>query len=230
MSTTPVRERRNHPSEPRPGLAPRAAAAFATWLAAHSVTGLRISLGLVIAGFGALKFIPGASPAEELVIQTTEALTFGAVTGTTAVVVTAALETFLGLTLLTGRGLRVGLVVMAGWLGGILAPVVLFPGEMFPGGFPTLAAQYVLKDIILAAAWAVLAAQVLGARLIPANLDDAVIRRNASGQPAGQPNQRGGRRAGDEHDQERRPHQEIPMPTYTDSAQTHRQSTQRSGK
>ena len=230
MATTPVGERHHLPGERPPGSAARAAARFAAWLAEHSVTALRISLGLVIAGFGALKFIPGASPAEELVIQTTEALTFGAVTGTTAVVLTAVLETFLGLTLLTGRGLRVGLVVMAGWLAGIMAPVVLFPGEMFPGGFPTLAAQYVLKDIILAGAWAVVAAHVLGARLIPANLDDAVIRRTTSGQPAGQPNQRGGRRAGDEHDQESRPHQETPMPTCTDSAQTHRQSTQRSGK
>ncbi len=51
--------------------------------------------------------------------QRVTALTFGAVTGTTAVVLTAVLETFLGLTLLTGHGLRVGLVVMAGWLGGI---------------------------------------------------------------------------------------------------------------
>jgi hypothetical protein len=127
--------------------------------------------------------------------------------GTTAGrLTTAVLETFLGLTLLSGSGLRVGLVVMAVWLGGIMAPVVLFPGEMFPGGFPTLTAQYVLKDIILAGAWAVVAAHVLGARLIPANLDDAVIRRTASGQPAGQPNPRGDRRAGDEHDQERRPH------------------------
>jgi putative oxidoreductase len=76
------------------------------------------------------------------------------------------LETVLGLILLTGRGLRLGLVVMAGWLVAIMAPVVLFPEELVPGGFPTLAAQYVLKDLILAAAWAVLAAQVLGARLI----------------------------------------------------------------
>jgi len=56
-----------------------------------------------------------------------------------------------------------------GWLGAIMAPVVLFPGELFPGGFPTLAAQYVLKDLILAGAWAVVAAQVLGARLILAS-------------------------------------------------------------
>ena len=151
---------------PSPG--PDRMTRFARWLAHHSITVLRISLGLVIAGFGALKFIPGASPAEALVMQTTEALTFGLVSGTTAVVITAVLETFLGLILLTGRGLRLGLVVMAGWLVAILAPVVLFPGELFPEGFPTLAAQYVLKDLILAAAWAVVAAHVLGARLIPA--------------------------------------------------------------
>lgn len=141
----------------------------AQWLARHSITALRISPGLVITAFGVLKFFPGASPVEALVRQTTEALTFGAVSGTTAVVVTAALETVLGLILLTGYGMRLGLVVMAGWLAAIMAPVILFPAEMYPGNLPTLAAQYVLKDVILAAAWAVLAAQALGARLIPAD-------------------------------------------------------------
>lgn len=61
----------------RPAPAPDALTRFARWLAQHSITALRISLGLVIAGFGALKFIPGASPAEALVMQTTEALTLG---------------------------------------------------------------------------------------------------------------------------------------------------------
>ena len=135
-------------------------------LAEHSVGALRVSLGVVIAGFGALKFFPGASPAEDLVVQTTEVLTGGLITGTSAVVGTAVLESVIGLVLLTGVGLRIGLVLMAGWLIGILSPVVLFPAEMFPGGLPTLAAQYVLKDIILAAAAAVVAAHALGARLI----------------------------------------------------------------
>jgi hypothetical protein len=98
-------------------------------------------------------------------MQTTAALTLGLVSGTTAVVATAILETAIGICLLTGRRLRLGLVVMGGWLVGILTPVVLFPGEMFPGGLPTLAAQYVLKDIILVAAAAVVAAAALGARL-----------------------------------------------------------------
>lgn len=139
---------------------------IARWLAAHSVGALRISLGLVILGFGALKYVPGASPAEDLAMQTTEALTFGLVSGQAAVVATALVETFIGLVLLTGRFLRVGLVAMAGWLGGILAPAVLFPEQMFPGGLPTLAGQYVLKDIILVAAAAVVAAHALGARLV----------------------------------------------------------------
>jgi hypothetical protein len=139
--------------------------ALTGWLAAHSITALRISLGLVIAGFGALKYVPGASPAEGLVMKTVDAMTLSLVTGTPAVVITAVLETYIGLVLLTGRGLRVGLVVMAGWLAGIMAPVVLLPGELFPAGLPTLAAQYVLKDVILAAAAAVVAAHTLGARL-----------------------------------------------------------------
>ena len=52
-------------------------------------------------------------------MQTTETLTFGVVSGTTTVVITAALETFLGLILLIGHGLRLGLVMMAGWLAAI---------------------------------------------------------------------------------------------------------------
>ena len=151
--------------EPLDGLR-RARQALVVWLAAYSVAALRLSLGLVITGFGVLKFVPGASPAEGLVMQTTEALTFGLVGGTTAVVATAVLETMIGLSLLTGRLLGPAMVAMAGWLVGILMPVVLFPAEMFPGGLPTLAAQYVLKDVVLVAAATVVTAGVLGARLV----------------------------------------------------------------
>ena len=79
--------------------------------------------------------------------RTTDVLTLGIVNGTAASVGTALLETFIGLSLLTGIGLRLGLVAMAGWLVGIMTPVVLFAGDMFPGGLPTLEAQYVLKDV-----------------------------------------------------------------------------------
>ncbi len=165
MSRQTVRPRPANPARARRAEVVQRAAG--RWLAAHSVTALRISLGVVIAGFGALKFVPGWSPAEDLVMQTTEKLTFGLVSSQAAVAATAALEVFIGLTLLTGRLLRAGLVAAAGWLGGILSPVVLFPGDLFPGGLPTLAAQYVLKDVILVAGVAVVAAVTLGARLVP---------------------------------------------------------------
>lgn len=155
MSTTSTMER------PAPAIA-----RIASTLTAHSIDWLRISLGLVILGFGALKYFPGASPAEDLVQRTTDVLTLGIVNGTAASVGTALLETFIGLSLLTGIGLRLGLVAMAGWLVGIMTPVVLFAGDMFPGGLPTLEAQYVLKDVILAAAAAVVAARALGARYV----------------------------------------------------------------
>jgi putative oxidoreductase len=143
----------------------RAQLQVARWLAAHSVDALRISLSLVILGFGALKYFPGASPAAGLAMRTTETLTMGLVSGTPAVVATAVVETVIGLVLLTGRFLKPGLIIMTAWLGGIMAPVVLFASELFPGGLPTLTAQYVLKDIILVAAAMVVAAHTLGARL-----------------------------------------------------------------
>ena len=75
------------------------------------------------------------------------------------------METFIGLTLVTGLFLRTGLVVLAGALVGIMSPLVLFFDELFPAGGPTLTAQYVLKDIVLACAAAVIGAAALGARL-----------------------------------------------------------------
>ncbi len=153
------------PLPPSTGTA-RAEARAAQWLAAHSVTLLRISLGLVFLGFGVLKFFPGASPAEALVMRTVDALTLGVVSGTPALVMTAAMETFIGLTLVTGRGLRAGLVVLAGAMVGIMSPLVLFYGDLFPDGLPTIEGQYVLKDIVLAAAGAVVAARALGAQYV----------------------------------------------------------------
>lgn len=139
---------------------------LAGWLARHSITALRVSLGLVFLGFGVLKFIPGASPAEELAVRTLETLTFGVISGGTALLVTAIAESFIGVTLITGKLLRIGLLVLAGSLVGIMSPLVLFFTDLFPGA-PNLVGQYVVKDIVLVAAGLVVAARALGARLVP---------------------------------------------------------------
>lgn len=135
------------------------------WLARNSVGILRVSLGIVFLAFGVLKFFPGMSPAEALVERTIETLTFGMISGGTALLVTAILECFIGITFITGKFLRVGLLVLAGSLAGIMSPLVLFFGDLFPGA-PTLEAQYVFKDIVLGAAGLVVAARALGARMV----------------------------------------------------------------
>lgn len=133
-------------------------------LVAHSIVVLRVCLGLVFLGFGVLKFFPGLSPASAIAAATLDRLTLGLLSGHTAVLVTAVTETVIGLTLVTGKLLRVGLVVLAGALVGIMSPLALFTAELFPHG-PTLMGQYVLKDIVLAAAALVVTAHALGARL-----------------------------------------------------------------
>ena len=135
------------------------------WLNRHSIDILRVALGAVFLGFGALKFFPGVSPAEGLAVATVETLTFSVVGGKAALLTTASLESLIGLTLVTGRFVRTGLALLAVALLGILSPVVLFYGQMFPDGGPTLQAQYVLKDVVLMAAGLVVAASALGSRL-----------------------------------------------------------------
>lgn len=137
----------------------------ARWLAAHSIDILRVSLGLVFLAFGALKFFPGASPAEALVVRTLDTLSLGIVSGNAALLLTAVAECFIGVTLISGRLLKTGLLVLALSLVGILSPLVLFFTDMFPGT-PTLEAQYVFKDIVLVAGGMVVAARALGARLV----------------------------------------------------------------
>jgi putative oxidoreductase len=152
------------------------------WLVAHSITFLRVSLGLVFLSFGFLKFFPMVSPAEQLVMDTTSMLTFGVVPGSVAIIAIAVLECVIGLWLLSGRALRGAIYLLVIELVGILSPVVLLGDRLFSGPHhaPTLQGQYVLKDIILVAAVLVLAATVRGSRLTDTKHDQ-----HAKGSPHG---------------------------------------------
>lgn len=168
MSIQSTLEKPRPTTRPEPRPLDRAVARSSQWLNQHSIDILRVSLGLVFLVFGAIKFVPGASPAEDLVIRTIDALTLGIVSGQSAVVLTAITECVIGITLVTGRFLRVGLVVLGGALVGIMSPLVLFFGDLVADGI-TLDAQYVFKDIVLAAAGLVIAARALGAKLTPSD-------------------------------------------------------------
>ena len=142
----------------------RAGAGAARRLAPHSVDLLRLSLGLVFLAFGGLKFFPGLSPAAGLAGATVSALTLGLVPPGPGLVLVAALETAIGLSLLTGRLLRLGVALLGVAMVGILAPLVLVPEALFRGALyaPTLEGQYVLKDVVLLAAGLAVAARVFG--------------------------------------------------------------------
>jgi len=170
LSTITTRPRPTTPPTPGATVPPRnlitvALDRLTDVLTAHSITVLRVSLGVVFLVFASFKYVAGASPAEDLAVATIDKLTFGLVGGSEALLLTAVTETIIGLTLVTGRFLKVGLLVLAGAMVGIMSPLVLFPDLMWSGNGPTLTGQYVFKDMVLVAAGLVVAAHALGARL-----------------------------------------------------------------
>ncbi len=148
-------------------------ARFTHLMVRYSIAILRIVLGFVFLGFGVLKFFPGVSPIEALVMSTIDTLTFGVVFGgvvpvRAGVVVLAALECVVGLGLITGKFLRLTLALLGFQLIGALSPLLLFTGELFSGPYraPTLEGQYVIKDVVLVSAGLVICATMRGARMV----------------------------------------------------------------
>lgn len=140
-----------------------------TAMADHGLTALRVALGIVFLWFGALKLVPGLSPAEDLAGRTIEALTAGLVPRAIALPVLALWEVGIGLGLLVGRWMRVTLLLLFVQMLGTVTPLVLFPGETwikFPIA-PTLEGQYIIKNIVLVTAAIVLGATVRGGELSP---------------------------------------------------------------
>jgi len=138
------------------------------WMAKNGVALLRVSLGVVFLWFGALKFFPSMSPAEDLATRTISALTFGAVGPAVALPLLATWECAIGVGLLTGRAMRTTLLLMWTQMAGTVAPLALFPHESFvhvPYA-PTLEGQYILKNLVLVSAGVVVGATVRGGRLV----------------------------------------------------------------
>ncbi len=136
-------------------------------LAASAIPLLRIALGAVFLWFGALKFFPGLSPAQDLATRTIEQLTLGLVPPAVSLPVLAAWEVLIGVGLLTGRFLRATLLLLVVQMAGALTPLLLFPAEtftVFPIA-PTLEGQYILKNVVLVAAAMVVGATVRGGQL-----------------------------------------------------------------
>jgi len=137
------------------------------WMARYGVVALRVSLGVVFFWFGALKFIPGLSPAQELATITIDRLTLGLVPSTVSIPVLATWECAIGLGLITGRFMRATLLLLFLQMLGTVTPLFFFPNETFTRFpyAPTLEGQYIIKNIVLATAAIVIGATVRGGYL-----------------------------------------------------------------
>jgi uncharacterized membrane protein YphA (DoxX/SURF4 family) len=138
------------------------------WMARYGLTLLRISLGVVFLWFGALKFFPGLSPAHDLAARTIEQLSGGLMGPSVSVPFLATWECLIGLGLLFGIFLRAVLLLLLVQMLGTLAPLILFPSEVFTRVpyAPTLEGQYIIKNAVLISAAIVLGATVRGGGLV----------------------------------------------------------------
>jgi uncharacterized membrane protein YkgB len=119
----------------------------------------RIGLGVVFFWFGALKLIPGLSPAESLVQSTLFFLD-----PSWAIPALGLWEMTIGAALLSNRCLRMALTLMLFHLLGTALPLVVVPGTVW-NSFPyalTLEGQYIVKNLVLLGSGLVLLGKLSG--------------------------------------------------------------------
>jgi uncharacterized membrane protein YphA (DoxX/SURF4 family) len=138
------------------------------WMARFGILLLRVSLGVVFLWFGALKFFPDLSPADELATRTIDILTFGLISPNVSLPVLAAWECLIGLGLITGVFMRATLLLLFLQMLGTMTPVLLFPEEVFSHipYAPTLEGQYIIKNMVLISAGLVIGATVRGGAVV----------------------------------------------------------------
>lgn len=132
------------------------------WMARAGIPILRVAMGVIYIWFGALKLVPGLSPAEQLVRDTVPFLP-----GDIFVPFLGIWEVVIGLGFVTGRGLRLVILLLFLQMPGTLSPILLLPHRVFiafPYGL-TLEGQYIVKNLVLIAAALVVGATVRGGRL-----------------------------------------------------------------
>ena len=129
---------------------------------------LRISLGIVFFWFGFLKFFPGLSPADQIATETISKLTFGIIQPNVSIIILAVWETLIGIGLLSGKYLRITLLLLFTQMIGTMTPLILFPSETFTQFpfVPTLEGQYIIKNLVLISAGMVVGATVRGGRIV----------------------------------------------------------------
>lgn len=135
---------------------------FALWFDRQKTNLLRWSLGIVYLWFGALKFFPGLSPAENLAQDTIRVLTFGILPDQVSIILLAIWEVGIGLIFFSGRWTRFGVGAAVVHMILTFTPLVFFPSVSFthaPYGF-TLVGQYIVKNLVFLVALGILWSEV----------------------------------------------------------------------
>jgi uncharacterized membrane protein YkgB len=142
-----------------------------SWMSRYRIVCLQVSLGIIFLVFGALKFFPGYSPAENLAGDTLQMMSFGYVPPMISLPLLAAWECLLGLGLILGHTeisranhrpswrnylLRLTIPALFLHMTGTIMPFFLMPECVFgsqPGGpLLTLECQYIIKNLVIVSA------------------------------------------------------------------------------
>lgn len=143
-------------------------AAITEWMRTYGTRLLRLALGLVFIWFGALKLVPGLSPAESLVRDTVPYLP-----GSVFVPFLGLWEITIGVGFASGAFLRLTILLLFLQMFGAFAPIVVLPERVFtvfPYGL-TMEGQYIIKNVVLIAA-----ALVIGSTV--RREDEVIVRRS----------------------------------------------------
>ena len=111
---------------------------------------LAISIGLVYLWFGALKFFPHLSPAEDLAKNTITVLTFGFIPPNVSIILLAIWETIIGVFFIINIVRRPIIILALVHMLFTFSPLLFFPKESFTFPFVfTLLGQYIFKNLII---------------------------------------------------------------------------------
>jgi uncharacterized membrane protein YkgB len=121
---------------------------------ARGLITLRVSIGIIYVWFGALKFFPGVSPAEELAKETIHQLSLRLISPELSLLFLALWETIIGVLLISGLYSRVVIRIVLVHMICTFTPLFLLPGISFTSApfALSLVGQYILKNIVIVSA------------------------------------------------------------------------------
>ncbi|MBP6469010.1 MAG: DoxX family membrane protein [Chloroflexi bacterium] len=147
--------------------------AITYWMARYGMVIMRVGLGIIFFWFGALKLVPGLSPAEDLVRNT---IYF--IDPDIFLPILAVWEMAIGIGLIFGLFMRLTLLLLFLQMPGTAMPIFVLPEVVwtsFPFGL-TIEGQYIIKNLALIGAALVLGGTVRGGRLVPEPVQEAPVK------------------------------------------------------